>query len=385
MTQTPNSSIIGIDVGKDELHVCLAPRSPRMKPDKSSVHILDLTRPRWWEELIALIAPNAVIAAESTGYHLLAPVAAVVRQYRPDARIWQVEGKTTGRYRNLYVAAAKTDILDAIALCQIAAECAAGNPPRGCQRYEHHHEALTMRLRLLVNQHARLTRDLVRQKTRRSVLAYSLSPRFAESETYYRALSHGAVTPEELRALLETDAYSDKRASRHLVKLIDGLPNTEPPAAIVMELRHVSLQLAALEHEIDNVEALITDAIDAPPFGEVTRRWRTLPASNDVTLAALHVAARGRTTELTVDEFKASVGANPIANTSGDQKKTRMARKGYKPARYRLHMWTTLLLNPVNAPNAVYIYFHGAENRNVYAARNKLARVLWGVARDPNL
>jgi hypothetical protein len=88
---------------------------------------------------------------------------------------------------------------------------------------------------------------------------------------------------------------------------------------------------------------------------------------------------------MTIDEFKAAVGANPLTNTSGGQKKTRIARKGYKPARTKLHVWTMTLLNPRTAPNPVYDYFHGADNRSVYSARNKLARVLWGIARDMTL
>ena len=384
MTKDMHSQLLGIDVGKRELHIATLPQFHETAQD-IPVTRLDLSDPGWWRELIAMIAPGATITAESTGYHLLAPVAAVISRYCPDASLWQVDGKTTGRVRDLYVSSAKTDILDATALLLIAGYCAAGNPPRGVKPYEHAHADLIMRLRLLVNQHVRLSRDYVRQQLRRSVLAYSINPLFAESETYYTALSLDAVTPGELRALAKTDAYADGRRRHHLVKLVRDLPDIEPNPTVVAELRHVALQISTLEQELETVEAAITAIIDAPPFAEVTRRWRILPNGDDVTLASLHVAVHGETLSMTIDEFKASVGANPITNTSGQRKKTKMSRKGFKPARTKLHFWTMTLLNPKNCPNPVYDYYHGREKRNIFAARNKLARVLWGVAKDVSL
>lgn len=378
------SPLVGIDVGKDSLYVCLVPSSPDTEPSAFPVTIIDMTDKNWWRKLINLIDVGATVTAESTGYHLLAPVAAVIAHYT-DASLWQVDGKTTGGYRRIYISDAKTDKIDAAALLLIAADCAAGKPPRGVYPYEHKHEETTMRLRLLVNQHTRLTKDQTRQKGRRSVLAYSLSPSFAESETYYRALTYGAVTFDELRALCNHPDYEDGRTRRPLERLIAALPDVTPNPTTVTEIRHVSAQIAALEPQIEAVKAEIAAIIDMPPFAPVTRRWRTIKTASDVTLAALHVASRGRVLEMTIDEFKAAVGANPLTNTSGDQKKTKIARKGYKPARVLLHLWTIRLLSPTHTPNPVFDYFHGANNRSVFHARTKLARVLWGIARDASL
>src|SRR5690606_17661957 len=120
------------------------------------------------------------------------------------------------------------------------------------------------------------------------------------------------------------------------------------------------------------------------PLHVVTRRWRTIPNSNDVQLAALHVATHAQVLDMTKDEFRAAVGVNPRTSISGDIDRTRQSRKGYRPARTAMYMWTLNLCSPNSAPNPVRDYY-SAEGRSFAAARNKLARVLWGVARNPHL
>lgn len=378
--------MLGIDIGKAGFVAAFLPDDPKTSPRQwRSILKIDYADPLWWRTLLDLIAPNGVVAAEPTGHHLLAPVAAVLRRYQPHVQVWQVDHKLTAAYRNAHVSAAKNDRLDAIALCLIAADIAAGQPPRGVRLYDHHHESAVQALRMLVNQHRGVIKESTRLKNRLNVHAHSLYPSFAGSNTWLRALQHGAASPRQLRefAALETP-YADGRMTYALRKLTADLPDIDGDPATIDAAYDLANQLALVTARADALEAEIERLISAPPFATVTRRWRTLPAAGTITLAALHVATHGLVQEFTKDEFTSAVGVSPTTSTSGAGDRTRTTARGYRPIKTLLHLWAMALLSPNMPENPVRTYYQQRE-RPFAAARTKLARVLWGVARNAAL
>lgn len=235
---TTRHPILGIDVGKTEIHIGFLPESADAIPPKNwrSVVTLSYKDPRWWVHLLDLIDEQAVVAAEPTGHHLLAPIASLLYSYRPQASLWQVDHRLAEHYRASHVAAAKNDRLDAIALTLIARDIATGQPPRNCQPYNYFLESAVQRLRMLVNQHQRLVKENTRTKNRLHVLAHSLFPAFAGSETWARAVRHGAVTPQQINALVAAEpppaGYTDGRRRRHLLTLAENLPDIDADPAV---------------------------------------------------------------------------------------------------------------------------------------------------------
>src|SRR5690606_16372964 len=117
---------------------------------------------------------------------------------------------------------------------------------------------------------------------------------------------------------------------------------------------------------------------DQPPLATVTRRWRTMPGVNDVYIAALHIATHGDVLNLSQDDFKSAVGANPISSISGYRDGTKQSRKGYRPARNAMYLWAMTLVSDKAPDNPIRRYYDQRGRSNFGAAKNKLARVLWG-------
>jgi transposase len=381
-------AVVGLDLGKTSIFVGFLPESPTAAAPKNwrSVVQVSYADPRWWVTLLDLIDENAVVAAEPTGHHLLAPVANLLHAYRPSAALWHVEGRTSAAVREQRVAAAKNDRLDAIALTLIAADIAAGNPPRGCRPYNHFLESAVQRLRMLVNTHRRLVKETARTKNRLDVLAFGLWPSFAGSATWARAVRHGAITPAQIKALAAQqpppEAYTDGRARRPLLTLAADLPEVDSDPATVAAINAELDRQRVTDQQLAQVEAQIRAVINHPPFRTVTERWRTIPNAGDLYIAALHVTTLGRAGEFDRDDFAAACGVTPRTNSSGGIDRTRASRSGYVPTRVALHMWALSLLSPNAAPNPIKTA--RANGSQMPACKNKLARVLWGVARSPD-
>jgi hypothetical protein len=90
---------LGIDVGKSTLHVAwpIKTAEPRDWPVRLLDYQLDS---HWWEVLIGLVAPHAIVAFEPTGWHLVAPLVSVISQYT-NAEIWLCGHGTIGRVRSV--------------------------------------------------------------------------------------------------------------------------------------------------------------------------------------------------------------------------------------------------------------------------------------------
>jgi hypothetical protein len=390
---------LGIDVGKKALHVAFLPiYSQNFNPYKKldpkqwkSNYVIDMTRPDWWRHLLNLVIDDApaFIAAESTGHHLLAPIAAVLRAYRPNARLWLVDGKTTANTRTDLVSDAKNDRLDAIALCLIAHRCAADEAPRGARPINYELSAATDRLRRMVNSHQRLVKERTRVKNRLNIHAYSMFPAFAGSETWLRAARHGAITPVDIIELAAAIAdapfgdYTDGRVRKPLLRLAADLPNIDADAEIRAVCAELIASMDQAESKIAASEARIAAATLEEPFATVSKRWyAAMPMITPLLVAALHVATYGQVINFTRNEFCAAVGTSPKTSISGDGDSTRSSRKGYRPVRGMLHMYAFGLLSPSAPPNPIRAYHREGK---FAATRNKLARILWGVARDERL
>lgn len=388
--------VIGIDVGKGELFVAFAPTEPRTPIQQYPTLKIDLTDPTFWQRLIDLIAPDAIIAAEPTGAHLLTPIARLLEHFRPEAQLWQVAHSQTGRYRESYVAAAKNDRLDAIALYLIARDIARGQPPRNVRLYDPAQADSVQALRLRVNQHRRLTKETTRCKNRLHVLAHALFPLFAGSSTWRRAAEAGYYTCQDIQQLSKNlreiergdrqfpKPYKTGQARNYLHGLAESIPPLGGAPATIEAITRELHTLNTTEQQLEALEQEIAAAINREPFAITTARWMTVPSAGLIAIASLHVATSGKATEMTVDEFCAAVGTNPLTSISGSRDKTTNPRRGYTPARVHLYLWT---LNMVQMPeNPIAEYFERqkarGKQRPIYAARTKLARILWGVAQS---
>lgn len=107
---------IGIDTGKDKIHVCIA--NIHDAPKQWEVVEIGIDSPDWRSKLQALIAPGDFVAIESTGYHYSAPLFELAKQ--TDAKPLEVHSPITGKIRDTHIAKTKNDINDARALALIA-------------------------------------------------------------------------------------------------------------------------------------------------------------------------------------------------------------------------------------------------------------------------
>ncbi len=378
--------IIGIDIGKTSIHVGHPTEDP--SPKKWRVEEIAYDTPDWHTRLINLIAPDATITAESTGYHLLAPLANLIRTRRPGAALWQVEGSLTANYRSTWISNAKNDRLDALALTIVARDLRAGAIPRRARPFDHAAESATQRLRLYVNTHERLTKEETRLLNRLDALAHSIWPTLAiKKSTWLNAVRAGAVTPRQVRALGATKPKNmDGHQHRYIKLLAAELPDDiDADPHIEAAIRDLTVQLDEATARIDANLAIIETIIYSPPFETISRRWATIPGAGTNYIAALHVPTRGRADQMTVDEFRAVCGINPSTSTSGSGDKTEASKRGYRPAKKSLFLWTMSLVNPKTKDNPVRDYRAIVKTKqDFWAARSKLAKLLVGVALRPD-
>jgi len=384
--------VIGIDLGRAGIDIAFPPADARTKPHlwKSTVKLL-YSDSNWWQALVDMIADDAIIAAEPTGAHLLAPIANIIHTYRPEAHVYQVDHRLTGAYRAAHVSNAKNDRLDAITLCLIANDIRKGEQMKGIRKFDAYTaEALTS-LRLLVNDYFRLTKESTRIKNRVQSLAFHIFPSFAKSGTYRRAVEFGAVTIEELRDLYRRrpPEYGDGRAYVWLKKMIAKLPEIPTNPLIADQIREHQMRLKLITQQRADTRRQIKELVTAEPFKTVTERWSTIPGFSYLFAAALHIPTYGQADKMRRDDFVAALGANPLKATSGTGDTTRLSKRGYTPAKACLHIWTLLMLSSKSAPknpvrDAYIRYTAQNKQKPLTATRARFARMLNAVASDPN-
>jgi hypothetical protein len=388
--------ILGIDVGRYKVDVGIPPAHNKIPAKQYPTVTIDLRHPGWWQHLIDLIAEGrAVVTLESTGYHLSAPIARLIYTHRPNTSIYEVEGSATGAFRKLYTSKnAKTDRLDAISLYLIAVALADGQELKGTKPYDHARSLAIATLRLHYNAYHRAERDRVRLQNRLTVMSRSIAPVADQMFlSFSLALRSGLKSlldfqrysqtpPRQRKALTPNATPGERTAISRLVNKMPPIPFDETTIDIMIDLLD---QWDKTQDIKQHHKAHLTAIVTAPPLSHITHRWQTMPGWNIQWIAALHVATHGEADRITKDQFRAAVGVAPATAITGESDKTRLIKKGYRPARKAMFLWTLGLLSPTAKPNSVRSYFESSTNRSIGAAKNKLARVLWGRANDASL
>jgi len=374
---------LGIDVGKESLVIAIALEGEDHPPATWPIHTIRYKDDDWHERLTALLAPQAIVVVEPAGINLITPMAQVIAA-RTTAQLMLINHDTTGSIRNQLVSHEKSDAMDARALALIAAMAGEGRPPRSLRPYHHLAEEATTALRLHIDSRKRLLKSRTACLNRLEAIAFGIWPALARSRsTWLNCIEAGAVTPAQIRHLA-AEKPADMHGNRHrfIVRLARRLPDDiEPHPHTVIAVYQIHKELKAIEPELQSNAQAISALIEDPPYTALTALWRSVPASNDLTIAALHAATRGRAQTYSREAFKAALGTNPQGKSSGRSSSAFQSRRGYSEAARLIHLWTMALIRKQHQPNPVHDYFTRTSSKHkLAAARNKLARILWGIA-----
>lgn len=366
----------GIDIGREQIHICHANEtaSPRDWP----VRIIKMTDNRWWNKLLESVPAGDIVTLESTGAHISRPVIEVLK--RAGCKIYLTPGSQTNAAREQF-AAAKTDAMDARALASIAERIAAGKPPRGCRppRPAKHQYEIN-KLRIAVNNYTRAEKEVTRNTNRLRAYAYAINPAFSHRwKTYEYCLKNGAITVRQCEELLlKTKMHGNRRHA--IEQMLENPPPIEEEPEIVKMIEEAWQTREKKTQERDEAEKEIEEALK--PFSTWCKRWAHMPGGHIGAYAAVIISTGASIEEMTQDEFVAACGVNAVTKSSGKRDKTgRIIRTGYAPARRYLYVWAMTLMKPNMPPNPVTKWAMDKQ-RTVWQVRTKLARVLYGMARD---
>lgn len=383
--------VIGIDFGKRNLVLSFPPEVQADGPVPPArawpTRTFDFKSKTWWSELVdCLDCEDADVVWEASAYKFYGAVLAVIQRFRPQARIWLVNTFQTQHYRESFVSSTKNDEMDARALCLIGYDLRAGKQVRHVQRFNGGEGLLLRELRYWVNRYERVTQDRVRNRNRLNQAGHLVWPGLSDSDTWHHTVKAGFVTPQQMKELIEMQpvhpAFNRVRLG-HVHRLIKGVPEIETPDYVLDDIAALNKLRVLLEEEEAHVRSKIHTLIEVPALGEVTKRWRTIPGAGDIAIATFHIASGGKIQQMSKNQFRSAVGAAPNIGTSGGRPVKRTLRKGFRPAMRALHLWTMLLLGSKVEDNVIRAYYR--RGHSFAATRNKLARVLWGVAQkaDP--
>jgi len=388
------SVIAGIDIGKDAVHVCAAADGPaRSWP----VQALDLRSPEWHKQLVALVPPGSTVALEPTGWYYSRPIVAVLEA--AGCTVLQVAHHASKAARADRISAQKTDANDARALALKALDWtrkdATGVKATGPSA------DLAIELRLAMNDFLRAKQLRSRAVNRLDAYARGIWPSLSEKrDMYLRAVQCGFITPDELHTLadvlrrwpLVTDPtirrlYRHGLARNYFIALAESLPTgLHVPDRLRSAIADGLQRMLAADAELSAADADLSAIIQRPELAVVTAAWESVPFAFPSALAALHAATNCRAQDFTADAFRAAVGCHPTRQESGQIQEAKDSKRGYRPAKAALHLWTLRLLQKdVPDDNPVKDYFQRLKDRNnphaIHAARGKLARILSGIAR----
>lgn len=246
----------------------------------------------------------------------------------------------------------------------------------------------------------RTEKELTRQTNRLRQYAYSITPSLSfRLGTYLHFVRAGHATPDAIAAIVHDPtalkAFKaglkaqglDGRVLNRAAQLVADLPQIPIDQAVIDAIITTTHQRD--EAKIAHAAALadLAAALDHPDFSTTARRWRTVPCWNNTAIGAFIVACSNTLDSINQDDFSAALGVNAVSHQSGDRDSTgKIIRKGYSPARRYSYMWAfTMTAHP---GNQIYDYYHahgGLGHCSIWQLRNKLARILWGKARDASL
>lgn len=370
---------LGIDIGRNGFHLSIANRD--QSPKKWQVIKFEYDNPDWWRGLVAVINDQpAIVVAEPTGWHYLAPVAHLLQTLCPSSHLYLINHDASRRIRQAYLSRSnKTDEIDSRALAFVALDIASGREPAGIRSNSVRAAQAVMELRMHVNERARLTKLETRSLNRIEHWCFSIWPALANRKaTYIRAALMDAVTPDQIRELVG-QGHHDPRTIRHIRMMVEELPEfVGCPPVVEQSIRHIINEYRPLPEAIEQAEQRITATLDSPHFIHVVQRWRTMPGITDPLIGALLIACRADVLTMTRDEFRAAVGVAPGRSQSGKSDAGKKSRRGYRPALAGLHLYAILLQSPKQPDNPI----RRQHDRRPYLARTKtkLADLLWSVA-----
>lgn len=379
---------VGVDIGAAELFVVTPTTRQAVSLENG-----------WHQLLPQLIASEhqALVALEPTGRHYSAPIVQLLA--RSGALVIQVDHATTKAYRNAHVGPHKTDSHDADALMRIAAETvnpfAPRLPIRGTKLLDPLAEDLTSALRAAIEGYRRALKDQTRSINRLQQLSHHIWPALSQHiDTYLRAVSVGAVTPQQLHALARQlgekrgqrpEAYSHGNSRAALARLVDQVPeDLGAPPVFEMVITILAKQHDIAQRTADQFEELLRVIIFERSLKATTQVLATVPRCSVIAIASLHAAAHCHLDQMTPAQLRGAIGFHPQRSQSGSRDDSEQPMKGYRAARGALHMWCMALLDPKAPPNPVRDFWQQKKAENhpyaFQAARGKLVRILAGIA-----
>ena len=378
---------IGIDIGAHSITICTAKDGTPAKTWQTVT--LDLSNPDWYIALGALIGAGSIITVEPTGLYYARPI--VQECQRHGATVFYVTHTTTAATRADRVTTQKTDANDARALAVKALDILRNGWTHGA--YTDHPETrdLTLVLRLALRARINAQKEAVLYTNRLGTLARGIWPALAKHKaTYLKAIEYGATTPAQIHTLADLARPNGMHGSTHaaLKRLALELPPhiPEPPDRLIAAIRHCTAQIARAKAQIAELDADLRTLLAHDLTAHTVALWLTVPASSIPKIATLLAATYCEPERYDADAFKAAVGCHPLRHESGTMNETRATKRGYKPAKAALHIWTLQLLHPTAPANPIRDYWQRLHNRHnraaVHAARGKLARILNGIARS---
>lgn len=374
-------SRVGVDVGAEGLHVCV----PSDQNDAATWPVWYLayeTIKNWPDYFIRLCKPGTIVTAEPTGWHYLSPLAMIIEQFT-EAHMYMVDHSQTGHIRNSDISNQKTDITDARALAEIANRIYMGKKVRGVWTYDHSLEQYVIVLRQLVNSYTKAVAENTRCKNRLKQLGHSMNPVLTMTDSWYRCIEVGAITPKEILEL-ERPAQIHGNSWNGIKRLQALLLPIRVLGTVRQNIQLTYQRILDLNPQVEAIKEQIREMIHAYPFAQVTQRLETLPLMTDVWIATLHVACHGMMDKFNERQFKGALGAYPQLKQSGKMNKAKSSKKGYRPAMNALFQWTMKMVSGDAPDNEIRRYFAGGEKnggKKFSATQAKAARLWLAVAK----
>jgi hypothetical protein len=360
---------VGIDTGKNEIHVCTA--DPERAPRDWKVQVITTADPDWRSHLAPIVQAPAIVSIESTGYHYSAPLFRLAADQ--GAAPYEVHNPVTQRIRATHISPTKNDSTDARALAYISQLIAQGRTPHGV----HIRNQSAINLRIMINERASLQRIALRSHNRAQTLAYSLDPAYGHSSAFDHLITYDIILPQEARAADLSSIHGNAR--RSIQKLLKALPDHIETNATTRSLKRTAQLLRLTELQIEQVEQEIIATLDTLPRArEIVELWLTIPGMSLWAACACLIPCNLDPLSMSKDQFKKSIGAAPDSARSGNSNRSKKAT-GYAPAKVGLHM--TAIVHSRSADSPITRYWKERDHVKLFGIKRKLAQAMYGMVK----